>query len=197
MQAEGSETAAQSEWKRKRKVRPTHEGRPSTAAKPWSYPNLAAVDEEIGRVVPFYSGFRWEALGQGGLQWSASAAPRSPRRVEPAQVAPVSAAMPGTFWLAGGPLLWDGGDLAIHSHPQVLKLIPQPFVALNPADLSNSKLSEGSEVHVTSARGSVCLLLRADPSVQSGTAWVPLGQRGAPAEVLGAGRGEPLAVKIG
>jgi len=196
-QAEGSETAAQAEWKRKRKAKPARAWRQAAPAKPWSYSNLAAVSEEIGRVVPFYSGFRWEALGPGGLQWSAGAAPRSARRVEPAQVAPAPAAPAGSFWLASGPILWDGGTITAHSHPQVLKLIPPPFVALNPADLASSKLSEGSEVSVTSPRGSVRLLLRADASTQPGTAWLPLGLAGAPAEMLGAARGEPVAVKIG
>jgi NADH-quinone oxidoreductase subunit G len=206
-QAEGSETVAQAEWKRRRRAKPAREGRQAAArqaaaAKPWSYSNLAAVSEEIGRVVPFYAGFHWEALGSGGLQWAAGAAPRSAARlgsarVEPAQVAPVPAAPAGSFWLASGPILWDGGTITAHSHPQVLKLIPAPFVALNPADLASSKLSEGSEVSVTSPRGSVRLLLRADPSVQPGTAWLPLGLAGAPAEILGAGKGEPVAVKIG
>ncbi len=196
-QTEGAEAAVASEWKRKRKTKPVRDGRQAAAAKPWNYSNLTAVSDEIGRVVPAYAGLRWEALGPGGLQWSAAAAPRSARRVEPVQVEPVSSAPAGNYWLAAGPLLWDGGTITAHSHPQVLKLIPPPFVALNPADLATSKLSEGGQVRVTSPRGSVRLLLRADPSVQPGTAWLPLGLAGAPAETLGAGRGEPVAVKIG
>jgi hypothetical protein len=50
---------------------------------------------------------------------------------------------------------------------------------------------------IVSASGrSVNLTLRADASVQPGTAWVPAGQPGFPAEALGAGRGEPVLVKV-
>jgi hypothetical protein len=39
-------------------------------------------------------------------------------------------------------------------------------------------------------------MLKADATVQPGTAWVPAGLAGAAAEVLGADLGEPVAVTI-
>ena len=73
---------------------------------------------------------------------------------------------------------------------QIRNLAPAPFVALNPADLAAGGLVEGSPVTVTAARGAVTVVLKADPAVQPGTAWMPYGLAGAPAETLGAGSGE-------
>jgi len=78
----------------------------------------------------------------------------------------------------------------------VRKLTPEPFVALNPADLAAAKLAEGGKVTVTSPRGSVTLTLKADASVQPGTAWIPANLGGLPAETLGAGRGEVVTIKV-
>jgi len=58
------------------------------------------------------------------------------------------------------------------------------------------KLAEGTAVVVGASDRSVSLTLKADASVQPGTVWVPAGQPGFPAEALGAGRGEPVLVKI-
>ena len=69
-----------------------------------------------------------------------------------------------------------------------------PFVALNPADLAAAGLTEGPIVTVTSVARRVTLPLRADASVQPGTAWIPSGLTGAPAETLGAGSGESVMV---
>jgi anaerobic selenocysteine-containing dehydrogenase len=81
-----------------------------------------------------------------------------------------------------------------HAAEQVRRLIPEPFVALNPADLAASGLAEGAKVLVSSPNGAVSLVLRADASVQPGTAWVPYGLAGLPAETLGAGTGEPVSI---
>jgi anaerobic selenocysteine-containing dehydrogenase len=92
--------------------------------------------------------------------------------------------------------LWDNGLLMQHAADQIRHLIPEPFVALNPSDLARSGLIEGAAVTVSSAQGAVDLLLKADATVQPGTAWVPARLAGAPAEGLGAGLGEPVAVTI-
>jgi formylmethanofuran dehydrogenase subunit D len=83
-----------------------------------------------------------------------------------------------------------------HAAEQVRKLTPTPFVALNPADVAAAKLVEGSQVMVTSASVSVTLALKADSSVQPGTAWIPANLAGLPAETFGAGRGEVVSVVV-
>ena len=92
------------------------------------------------------------------------------------------------------PVLWDGGTLMAHGAEQVRHRMVAPFIALHPADLAAAGLIEGPIVTVTSSRASVVLPLRADASVQPGTAWIPSGLTGAPAEMLGAGGDEPVLV---
>ncbi|MCX6029299.1 MAG: NADH-quinone oxidoreductase subunit NuoG [Chloroflexi bacterium] len=185
-------TAVVPDWKRKK----TRKAKTGPAPKPWNYPNAQTVLEEIGKAVPFYAALRWDALGEGGVQWPISALVRSPRKPEGADVAPVAAPAAGSWLLVSGPLLWDAGLFMQHAPEQVRKLTPEPFVVLNPADLTAAKLAEGSKVTVTSPRGSVTLTLKADVSVQPGTAWVPAKLAGLPAETLGAATGESVSVTV-
>jgi len=192
--AQGPATeAAEPDWKKK-KHRKTKQ---TLAPKAWRYPDAASVLEEIARAVPIYANIRWESLGEQGVQWSAkelrlgirdwgSSNPQSP----------IPNPQPGSFLLVSSPLLWDTGLFMQHAPDQVRKLTPAPFVALNPADLAAAKLAEGSQVSVTSSRGSVTLTLKADASVQPGTAWIPSHLADLPAETLGAGHGEVMTVTI-
>jgi NADH-quinone oxidoreductase subunit G len=179
------------DWKKKaRKVK--HGPTP----KSWNYPNAQAVLEEIGRAVPVYAGLRWEALGESGLQWGAQAVTRPARRVEAVEPVPRAELPPGGLWLVSGPLLWDASVWMQHGVEQVRRLIPEPFVALNPSDLAKAGLPEGGKVTVSSTHGTASLVLKADATVQPGTAWVPAKLAGRPAELLGAGQGEPVPVTI-
>ncbi len=190
--SETSRVSELSDWKRKKRKVKT-----GPAAKPWHYPNAQAVLEEIGKAVPFYAPLRWEALGEGGVQWSAKDARLGIRDwgVGNPQ-SPIPGPQPGSFLLVAGPLLWDDGLFMRYAAEQVRKLVPAPFVALNPADLAALKLAEGGQVTVTSAGGSVILSLKADASVQPGTAWIPADLPGLPAEILGAARGESINVIV-
>ena len=189
--------AAEPAWKRKRRqARSLKDARQANTPRPWNYPTAATVLDEIGKAVPLYSGIRWDNLGPGGMQWPGSALSRSVRKVEPANAGAPAAPDKGRYWLVSSPVLWDAQPIVMHSHKQVLKRIPEPFVALNPADLALAGLPEDARVSVTSSRGRVSLAIRADAAVQPGTAWVPLGLSGMPAEALGGGRGEAIAVQI-
>jgi NADH-quinone oxidoreductase subunit G len=181
------------DWKSAKKARRAKQG---PVPKPWNYPKAHVVLEEIGRAVPIYADLRWEALGESGLQWSAQAAGRTARRVETAEVVPDVDLPPGSLWLVSGPLLWDGGVLMRHAADEVRRLIPEPFVALNPVDLARIGLAEGGMVTVSSARATVNVALKADTTVHPGTAWVPAMLTGAPAEVLRGGLEEPVPVTI-
>jgi predicted molibdopterin-dependent oxidoreductase YjgC len=180
------------DWKKKKQKAKT-----GPTARPWNYPDARAVLDEIAKAVPAYAGIRWETLGEGGLQWNANALPAPARRVESISPSPVAAPVAGSYLLVSGPVLWDGGALMAHGAEQVVKRMVAPFVALNPADLAAAGLVEGPIVTVTSPRASVVLPLRADASVQPGTAWIPYGLDGAPAEMLGAGSGAPVLITCG
>jgi predicted molibdopterin-dependent oxidoreductase YjgC len=185
---------AVADWKRKKRAHAAAKGAP--APKPWSYPTAQTVLEEISKAVPSYGTLRWENLTEQGQQWPASALVRPPRRVEPLEVQPVPAVQAGQFLLASGPVLWDGGALMQHAAGEVRNLMPQPYVALHPADMKAGGYTEGQLAAVASSRASVTLTLCADPSVQPGTAWIPYGLQGLPAETLGAGRGESVSLVI-
>jgi predicted molibdopterin-dependent oxidoreductase YjgC len=182
------------DWKRKKRARAAAKAAP--APKPWTYQTAQAVLEEISKAAPIYGTLRWENLTDQGQQWPASALVRPPRRVEPLELQPVPGSEAGQFTLVSGPVLWDGGVLMQYSAAQVRNLMPQPFVALNPADMTGGGYKEGHLATVTSPLASATLTLCADASVQPGTAWVPYGLTGSPAETLGAGRGEPVAVFV-
>ncbi len=179
------------DWKKKKQ-----KAKAGPASKPWNYPNIATVLDEIGKAVPAYAGMRWETLGEGGLQWNASALAGPARRVEPIEVAPIAAPAAGSYLLVSSPVLWDGGSLMAHGAEQVRSRMVTPFIALNPADLAAAGLIEGPVITVTSPRASVVLPLRADASVQPGTAWIPYGLTGAPAETLGACNNEVVSVVV-
>ena len=181
--------AKSADWKKKKQ-----KAKVGPVSKPWNYPTIGTVLDEIGKAVPAYAGIRWETLGEGGLQWNPSALARAAHRVEPVAIAAIAAPVADSYLLVSSPVLWDGGTLMAHGAEQVRKRMAAPFIALHPADLAAAGLLEGPIVTVTSSRASVVLPLRADASVQPGTAWIPSGLIGAPAEMLGAGSGEPVLV---
>jgi NADH-quinone oxidoreductase subunit G len=193
-QSHAAPADAAPDWKRKKRARADTKG--GSAQKPWNYPDSHTVLDEISRAAPIYTGMRWESLTDQGQQWPATGLARPNRRFEPVEVQPLPAVEQGRFALVSGPLLWDGGVLMQHSAAQLQGRIAGSFIALNPADLSSVDVPEGHGVTVTSDRGSVTAVLQADDCVQPGTAWMPYGLAGQPAETLGAGRGEPVSVTI-
>jgi NADH-quinone oxidoreductase subunit G len=189
--AKTSAAAEKVDWKRKgRKVRQ------GPTLKPWDYASAQAVLEEIGKAAPIYTGLRWDTLGESGLQWSASAAGKTARRVEPIQAGAVAELPPGSYWLVSGSLLWDSSLFMQYGADAVRRQSREPFVALNPSQAVKAGLSEGHRVTVSSEHGTADLVLKMDATVQPGTAWVPAKLAGIPAEVLGAGLGEPIVVTI-
>jgi formate dehydrogenase major subunit len=154
------------------------------------------VLEEITRAVPAYAGLSWDRLGDAGLQWPAEAAADPAQPSAPVSVVPVARRPSGGYWLVSGPVLWDDGAFMRYGPRQVRNLAPAPFVALNRADIQAAGLPENTEVVVRVGQTKLLLVLHADPAVAPGTAWIPYELDGRPAETLGAGRGEPVAVTV-
>ncbi|MFZ1474304.1 MAG: molybdopterin dinucleotide binding domain-containing protein, partial [Anaerolineae bacterium] len=94
--------------------------------------------------------------------------------------------------LVGGTLLFDGGRL-LRATEKIAQLTPAPFVGLNAADAQALGLSAGDNVTVSSAAGQVTLQVKVDASVQPGSAWVPSGQTGEPANLL---TGQAVAARV-
>jgi len=173
---------------------PSSRVRSGATPSPAHYASAADVLAEIAQVVPAYAGITWQALGDQGIQWPAPEPDAEPSPI--IDVSRVAARPGGGYWLVSGPVLWDDGTFMQYGAEEVRKLVPAPFIALNPADLRADNLCENCEVTVRSPLATLTLMLRLDPAVTPGTAWVPLGLAGRPAETLGGGRGEPVAVTI-
>ncbi|MBO0693337.1 MAG: hypothetical protein J2P58_10610, partial [Acidimicrobiaceae bacterium] len=79
--------------------------------------------------------------------------------------------------------LWDAGTQVAYS-PALANLAPPPAVRMNPADLAERSVAEGTEVVVTSGRGSLTAPVRADAGVPPGSVVVPFNQPAMSAAVL-------------
>ena len=192
-QTDDGEEEVVPDWKKKRRKAKSAS---TSSAKPWNYPSANVVLEEIGKAVPVYAGIRWESLGEAGIQWSTTQLVRAARRPEVIDLSKGSPATSGGFALVSDQVLWDDGITLHFAADEVRNLVPAPFVALCPEDVASLGLLEGTAVTVTSERGSAELVLKADPAVIGGTAWIPLGLASAPAEMLGGISGAAIRVNI-
>ena len=89
------------------------------------------------------------------------------------------------FVLNTGRLLahWHTGSMTRRSRA-LDRIQPQPFVAMNPADLAALGIRAGQSVRVSSRRGVIELPARADPGVQASCVFIPFHFREAAANVL-------------
>jgi NADH-quinone oxidoreductase subunit G len=74
--------------------------------------------------------------------------------------------------LVAGHVLYDGG-ITVAASTSLSVLAREPVLLVHPQDRDRIGVEDGVEVKVTSARGSLRLPLRADASVQAGTAYLP------------------------
>jgi formate dehydrogenase major subunit len=78
---------------------------------------------------------------------------------------------------------WHTGTMTRRS--QALDRIqPQPFVTMNPADLTRLGIASGHRVRVASRRGEIELPARADVGIEAGCVFIPFHFREAAANVL-------------
>jgi NADH-quinone oxidoreductase subunit G len=84
----------------------------------------------------------------------------------------------GALRLVAGRRLYDAG-VAVSRSPSLRSLAPAPTVVVNPSEARRLGLSPGTNVKVTSRRGSVTLPLQTDPRLSRGVAWVPFNPPGA------------------
>jgi NADH-quinone oxidoreductase subunit G len=81
--------------------------------------------------------------------------------------------------LVTGRTLYDGG-ITVAASASLAALLPERVLLVHAHDRDRIGVEDGSEVRVTSARGSVTIPLRADPAIAPGTAYLPfnLGEGG-------------------
>jgi predicted molibdopterin-dependent oxidoreductase YjgC len=181
-------------------------GRPKSAL--WAYQSPGEVLEEMGRVVPEYSGVKYRRIEKEGLQtpvWNdshpgtpylfAESFPSGRGKFHPLEYVP-SVEMPDDeypFILTTGRLLehWHGGTLTRHS--KLDDLYPEARIEINPADAARLKIEDGQTVRVSSRRGSIVLRAWVTQRTTLGVVFVPMHFVEAAANLLTIDALDPLA----
>jgi predicted molibdopterin-dependent oxidoreductase YjgC len=174
----------------------------------WSYRSPAEVLEEMGRVVPEYTGVKYHRIEQTGLQtpvWDdnhpgtpflfTESFPRGKGKFHPLEYIP-SVEMPDDdypFILTTGRVLehWHGGTLTRHS--KLDDLYPAARVEINPADAARLGIEDGQAVRATSRRGTVVLRAWVTPRATVGVVFIPMHFHEAAANLLTIDAVDPLA----
>ena len=163
----------------------------------WKYDSAADVMDEIGAVVPFYSGANYEnlaarirpavALHQGPPARHAVSLRRRPAGAR-LQVRAHHPARPGRRAPTDYPLTlvfghslyyWNQNVLIQHSETlkreyRILLLdYPEGFVEMNPDDAKQLGIRDGEKIRLRAAGGSAVTAARVTPEVRSGAVFVP------------------------
>lgn len=181
-------------------------GRAQTAL--WAYDSPAEVLEEMGRVVPEYSGVKYRRIEKEGLQtpvWDdshpgtpylfAESFPSGRGKFHALEYIP-SVEMPDEeypFILTTGRVLehWHGGTLTRHS--KLDDLYPGARIEINPADGARLKIEDGQAVRVSSRRGTIVLRAWVTQRTTVGVVFIPMHFAEAAANLLTIDALDPLA----
>jgi predicted molibdopterin-dependent oxidoreductase YjgC len=163
----------------------------------WEYGSAAKVMDEIGTVVPFYSGANYPNLAsEYGRQWPCTKnRPLGTRHLFaedlPAQgfkFVPIARPIEATEFSKDYPLTlvfghslyyWNQSVLIKHSETlkreyRILLLdYPEGFVEMNPDDAKQLGIRDGERIRLWAAGGSAVTNARVTPEVRSGAIFVP------------------------
>jgi predicted molibdopterin-dependent oxidoreductase YjgC len=170
---------------------------------PMSYPDAAAIMEEIASLVPSYAGIRHERLGNGGLQWPCPDTEHPGTRFLYAESFPTPSGR-AKFSLVeqdGGadeatddkfPLNLNTGRLLEHYHTGTMTrrsrgldhMRPEGEVEVNPEDARRYGLDDGCRARIVTKRGSVEVKVRVTDRTLEGAIFYPFHFGEAPANRL-------------
>lgn len=177
----------------------------------WKYASAADVMDEIGEVVPFYSGANYQNLKREyGRQWpctkdrplgtqflfgtlNGSQPFRFAAVSKPPQPAAPSRDYPLTLVFGNSLYYWNQNVLIRHSETlkreyRILMLdYPQGFVELNDADAKQFGIRDGQPVRLRAEAASAVATARVTAEVRSGTIFVPHFMRDVEKQILGSG----------
>jgi predicted molibdopterin-dependent oxidoreductase YjgC len=160
----------------------------------WNYGSAAHVMEEIGQIVPFYSGATYDNLAREyGRQWPCTKEQplgtptlfaNGDAKFRFAPVALPAAATPSkhyTLTLVFGHSLYYWHQDALVQHSETLKReynillldYPKGFVEVNSVDAKQLGVRDGETIRLTAASGSAEATARVTPEIRSGTVFVP------------------------
>jgi formate dehydrogenase major subunit len=186
----------------------------------WTYADSAAVMNEIGLAVPFYSGAGYDNLTlEYGRQWPCTK--DSPLGTPtlftgsgakfkfipiPKPSAPVALDkdFPFTLVLGNSTYYWNQNVLIAHS--EILKReyrvlfldYPKGFVEINADDAKNMKIRDKQKIKLCAGSGCAVTIARVTPEVKSGTVFVPYQELSQMQQIRGAQEDGPryLAVRV-
>ena len=100
------------------------------------------------------------------------------RRSVPTQLSRTALMPAGTgLVLATGRKLYDDG-VCVQRSPALAELSPAAWIGVHPTDLAHLGLHDGDRVTVSSKRGHLDTVVKADPDLVPGCGWVPFNQPG-------------------
>jgi predicted molibdopterin-dependent oxidoreductase YjgC len=170
---------------------------------PMSYPNTAAIMEEIASLVPSYAGIRHERLGNGGLQWPCFDTSHPGTRFLYAESFPTPSGR-GHFAVVNQdmseddetsdkyPLNLNTGRLLEHYHTGTMSrrsrgldhMKPEGEVEVHPEDARRFGLEDGCMARIVTKRGAVEVKVRVTDRSLEGAIFYPFHFGEAPANRL-------------
>ncbi len=168
-----------------------------------SYPNAAAIMEEIASLVPSYAGIRHERLGNGGLQWPCFDTEHPGTRFLYAETFPTPSGR-GNFAVVEQdetademaddkyPLTLNTGRLLEHYHTGTMTrrskgldaMKPEGEVEVHPEDARRYGLVDGCRARIMTKRGSVDVKVKVTERTLEGAIFYPFHFGEAPANRL-------------
>jgi predicted molibdopterin-dependent oxidoreductase YjgC len=158
---------------------------------PMSYPNAAAIMEEIATLVPSYAGIRHERLGNGGLQWPVPDTSHPGTRFLYSETFPTDTGRASFTVLTQKPaiegrdeefpLIVDTGRILEHYDTGTMTsrskglnhMRPSGEMELNPEDARRSNLATGDWARLTTRRGHIEARVRVSERIQKGMVFYP------------------------
>lgn len=177
--------------------------------RPMSYPDPAAIQDEIAGLTPSYGGITYPRLERGGLQWPCPGPdhPGTPilhrdkfargrGKFHPVEFLP-SKELPDEEY----PFLLSTGRILEHFHTGTMTrrsevldtLVSVGTIEVNPGDAARLGLADGDPVRVTSRRGQIEIGAHLSPRVAPGTVFLAFHYREAPANRLTIAALDPVA----
>jgi len=170
---------------------------------PMTYESVSDVFDEFTSLTGNYNGLSHDNLGGTGKLWPCPDPAREdgtqilfgdrfptasgrgkfvPCSYQPADELP-DEEFP--FILSTGRVLehWHTGSMTRRSGP-LSEIEPDAFACMHPRDLDRIEVSAGERIRVTSRRGQIELCVRADPSIDEGSIFIPFHFREASANIL-------------
>ena len=186
----------------------------------WKYDSSSEVMDEIGRVVPFYSGASYDNLARDyGRQWPCTK--DSPLGTpllfagegagngfsfvpidRPSKNEITDKEYPFTLVFGRSLYYWNQNVLIQHSETlkreyRILLLdYPDGFVEINTEDAKQLGIRDGQKVRVRSATGSAITAARVTPEVRSGTVFVPFFVRQVQQQIRGSQEAKLVPVSV-